>query len=145
MNLTEHFTLEELCYSEYATRRGIDNRPSDSVLSRLRVLADGLERVRAVLGVPINISSGYRCGPLNLAIGGAENSAHVKGNAADFIAPAFGNPREIATIISKSGIKFDQLIQEGRWVHISFDERMRNETLTATFINGKANYTEGLA
>jgi putative chitinase len=108
------------------------------------MLADGLEQVRAVLGVPVNVSSGYRCAPLNNAIGGASNSAHVKGYAADFTAAQFGTPRDIALKIYDSGIKFDQLILEGRWVHISFDERMRGEVLTAEFVNGRAVYSEGI-
>ena len=40
-------------------------------------------------------------------------------------------------------IRFDQLIQEGTWVHISFDPQMRGQALTAHFVNGKATYTQG--
>ena len=144
MRLTDHFTLEELTFSEFATRRGIDNRPSDTVLPRLRLLAEGLERVRALLGVPMRISSGYRCGPLNHAIGGAANSAHVTGLAADFIAPAFGSPRQVALAIADSAIEFDQVIHEGRWVHVSFAPAMRRMDLTATFVNGRPYYTPGI-
>lgn len=145
MKLTEHFTLDELIFSEFAARRGIDNQPSGAVLESLRMLANGLERVRAVLNVPIHISSGYRCGPLNLAIGGARNSAHVTGFAADFIAPKFGSPLEVCKQIAASAIDFDQLIHEGgRWVHISFAPTMRREVLTATFVNGRPHYTPGI-
>lgn len=144
MRLTDHFTLEELTYSEFAIRRGIDNRPPDAVLPRLRMLAEGLERVRAVLGVPMRISSGYRCGPLNHAIGGAAHSAHVMGLAADFIAPAFGSPRHVALAIADSDVAFDQLIHEGRWVHVSFAQPLRRMNLTATFVNGRQHYAPGI-
>lgn len=145
MNLTDNFTLDELCFSDYATRKGIDNRPPAIVQQNIALLAAGLERVRVILDCPMHITSGYRCAPLNLAIGGASNSAHVLGFAADFIAPEFGSPADIARAIADSDIKFDQLIQEGRWVHISFDPRMRHQVLTATFVNGRANYSEGIA
>lgn len=81
------------------------------------VLKIGLERVRAVLGCPILISSGYRSPKLNAAIGGARNSQHCKGEAADFIAPGFGSPMEVCKEIVKhqESIQFDQLIHEGSW------------------------------
>ena len=144
MRLTDHFTLEELTFSEFAIRRGIDNRPPDAVLPRLRMLAEGLERVRALLGVPMRISSGYRCWSLNHAIGGAKNSAHVTGFAADFTAPTFGTPMQVALAIADSGIEFDQVIHEGRWVHVSFAPAMRRMDLTATFVNGRPHYTPGI-
>ena len=144
MRLTDHFTLEELTFSEFATRRGIDNRPPDSVLPRLRLLAEGLERVRALLSVPIHISSGYRCWSLNLAIGGAKNSAHVTGFAADFTAPTFGTPMQVALAIADSDLEFDQVIHEGRWVHISFAPPLRQMDMTATFVNGRPYYTPGI-
>lgn len=145
MNLSAHFTLAELIASDTAIRKGIDNTPPADVLARLGVLAEGLERVRAVLAVPMHINSGYRCPALNRAIGSAPGSAHVKGDAADFVAPDFGNPRAVAKAIAESGIAFDQLIQEGAWVHISFAPAMRREVLTAEFTNGLATYSRGLA
>ncbi len=72
------------------------------------------------------------------------DSAHVTGNAADFICPAFGVPLDIVKKIAASGVKFDQLIQEGTWVHISFDPAMRQEVLTAHFVDGKATYQSGI-
>lgn len=93
--LTPHFTLEELCQSDYAVRHGIDNSAPASLHDSLLMLAEGLERVRLVLGYPLRINSGYRCGKLNTAIGGAKNSAHTEGRAADFVCPAFGTPLEI--------------------------------------------------
>jgi zinc D-Ala-D-Ala carboxypeptidase len=76
--------------------------------------------VRSLLGgVAIHINSSYRGPALNAAIGGSKTSAHMKGLAADFIAPSFGSVLEIAQAIAASGIVFDQLIHEyGTWVHI---------------------------
>lgn len=142
--LTEHFSLPELVHSSTAVRLGIDNTPPDDILPNLRVLAQGLERVRSVLGHPIHVDSGYRCDVLNAAVRGSRTSAHLMGYAADFTCPAFGTPLEIVRVIIGSGIKFDQCIQEGTWVHISFDPKMRGEVLTAHFKNGQASYTQGV-
>src|SRR5438128_1513121 len=119
--LTAHFTLEELCFSSTAVRLGIDNSPSDEIVAHLRVLARGLERVRALLGHPMHIDSGYRCEALNTAVKGSKTSAHTRGYAADFVCPAYGDPLHIVQAVTRSDIAFDQCIQEGTWVHVSFD------------------------
>ena len=138
--LSDHFTLEELTFSQTATRKGINNEPSESVKANLAVLAKGLERVRAILLSPIHISSGYRSLELNKLIGGSGKSAHMDGFAADFTAPSFGTPKTIVRTLHRHGIKCDQCIMEGTWVHISFAPAMRNQFLTATFNNGVATY-----
>lgn len=130
MNLSPHFTLAEMTVSETAARRGIDNDPPPDVVERLKHTALGLEAVRIRLGAPIVVSSGYRSPALNAAIGGAQNSDHTRGDAADFICPDFGAPSTIVSALKDSGIQFDQLIEEfGRWVHISFGPRMRGQVL----------------
>lgn len=144
MNLSQNFTLEELTHSDLAVRKGIKNDPDPDTLENLKTLASTLEQVREVLGTPILINSGYRCPKLNAAVGGSMTSAHVQGLAADFISPKFGTPREICLAVLKSGIPFDQIIQEGTWVHLSVDPRMRKQALTAHFANGKATYTQGI-
>ena len=149
MKVSDHFSLEELCESEIAMRKGIDNTLPDDMLQNIRLLAAGLERVRYVLKVPVYISSGYRCPELNKAVGGSTSSDHMKAQAADFTAPAHGTPAKIAQTLedAREFIQFKQLIQEGRWVHISFDDThpARMETLTAHFDKGGVSYTRGLA
>jgi len=145
--ITTHFSYEELTRSDTAVRLGIDNTPSDSVLANLNVLAQGLEKVRNLLSIynsPLLISSGYRCPELNKALHGASNSAHMDGYAADFTCPDRGTPLDIVKQLAASDLQFDQLIQEGTWVHISFDPKMRREVLTAHFVNGVATYTNGV-
>lgn len=141
--LTEHFALEELTFSSTAQRLRIDNTPSLETVARLTQLALGLEKVRALLGQPMHIDSGYRCQALNKAVGGVPNSAHVDGYAADFICPAYGTPLEIARAIVASGIAFDQCICEGTWCHVSFDPRNRHQLLTAHFGPNGTTYTGG--
>ena len=131
MNLSPHFTLEEMTVSQTAARRGLDNTPSAAVIAKLRKTAQGLEGVRVVLGgAPIIISSGYRSPAVNSAVGGARKSQHLTGEAVDFTAPRFGSVVEVFNAIKSSGIKYDQLIQEfGSWVHLSFSETPRGQAL----------------
>lgn len=145
MNLTPHFTLQEFLASQVATRRGIDNTPSASVLNNLERLANLLEHVRALVGKPIIISSGYRSPKLNAAVGGAPNSAHLSGLAADINAIGL-TPLQLATSIRDSKVPFDQLIHEGTWVHIGLtDGAPRREVLTAHFGGPRTTYTKGLS
>ena len=131
MNLSAHFSLGELTVSQEASRRGIDNIPSLEIVDNLRWLASLLEEIRDLLGTPIIISSGYRSPKLNSTIGGSKNSQHVQGLAADFISPNFGDPYEVASAISSSALKYDQLILEyGSWVHISISDTPRRQDLT---------------
>jgi hypothetical protein len=144
MQLTDHFSLNELTFSSTAVARGIDNTPPPEAEEHLSILAHGLEQVRALLRNPLHIDSGFRCARLNRAVRGVPTSAHTTGFAADFICPAYGTPFAIVhRIVEDGAIRFDQLIQEGTWVHISFDPKMRGQVMTAHFDNGKATYTAG--
>ena len=145
MQLSKSFKLNEFTASQTATRKGIDNTPAAPIIERLRMLANTLEQIRTLLGDnSIRISSGYRCLALNRAIGSGDSSAHVQGYAVDFTCPNFGTPKEVANKIAQSDIKYDQIIYEGTWVHLSVDPRNRRDVLTATFKGGKASYTKGI-
>ena len=137
MNLSAHFTLEELTASELADRHGIDNKPTDpSVIDNLKTLAEGLERVRTLLNKPILINSAYRCLPVNQLLGSKPTSQHTKGLAADIICPSFGSPSDIIKKIVSSTIEYDQVILEfDRWIHISFAEEGKAPRKQALIIN----------
>jgi hypothetical protein len=131
MNLTEHFDIEEFTVSDTATRCGINNDPPISVMQALTQTADGMERVRDELGgLPITITSGYRALALNRLVHSKDTSQHVRGEACDFICPAFGDPHTVAEKLRSSDVEYDQLIVEfGRWVHISFSSSPRRQAL----------------
>jgi hypothetical protein len=120
MNLTPHFTLEELTASEIAERNGWDNSPNDTELANLTRLADFLEQVKVVLGgKPIMISSGLRTKLVNDAVGSKDSSQHRTGCACDFRVPGM-TPDEVVQKILASTIGYDQVIREfDRWTHIS--------------------------
>lgn len=120
MNLTPHFTLNELTFSETAERNGWDNSPNEQELENLKRLADFLEQVKTVMGgKPIMISSGLRTKKVNDAVGSKDTSQHRLGCAADFKVPGV-TPDEVVRKIVASGIGYDQIIREyDRWIHIS--------------------------
>lgn len=121
-NLTLNFTLEELVASDTAARLGIDNTPPSQVIAELQHTAALLEQIRTLLGGrPVRVSSGYRCLALNRTLRSADTSAHVLGQAADFVVPGFGSPLAICRTLAQhqQSLQFDQLIHEfGSWVHI---------------------------
>ena len=146
MRLSDHFTLDELIFSQTAVRKSLDNTPTAGQISNLKALCMNiLEPVRVrVDRKPIYITSGFRGYALNKAIGGSGKSAHMEGFAADFVVPKFGTPKEVADIIACSDIEFDQLIYEGKWVHISYNPDPRREMLTARFGPDKTTYLAGI-
>jgi hypothetical protein len=147
MKLSEHFTLAELTQSQTAARAGLKNDPTPEALENLKYLAGRLEAIRKLLGRPMIISSGYRAPAVNRLVGGAANSQHMLGQAADFIAPAYGTPYEVASAIDRSGLKYDQLIHEfGRWVHVSFirPELGEPRRQALSIFNSKAGYLPGI-
>lgn len=130
--LSPHFTLEEMVASQTAARLGLDNTPPREMMATLKRTAQLLEEVRTLLGGrPVLVSSGYRSPAVNRAVGGAQNSAHMLGCAADFSCPSFGPPLEICRTIARSAIAFDQVIHEFRaWVHIAWAPSPRRMVLT---------------
>lgn len=120
MQLTPHFTLEELTASEAADRNGWDNTPNDSELANLHRLADFLEQVKVVLGgKPIMVNSAFRSKLVNDSVGSKDSSQHRVGCAADIRVPGM-TPDEVVKAIINSKIAYDQVIREfDRWTHVS--------------------------
>ena len=103
MKLTKNFTLEELVKSTTAKRLGIDNTPNEDQLFYLKKLAEQLQIIRDEYGKPITVSSGLRVEKLNKAVGGAKNSDHKFGAAADFhsLSDTLEDNKELWNIIMK--------------------------------------------
>lgn len=144
MKLSLNFNLEEFTTSETAIRKGIDNIPSDEIIANIIVLCSNvLEPLEELINKQIIISSGYRSKELNSEIGGAKNSQHVEGKAADIKVKDIST-EDLFQIIIKSEIEYDQIIQEfDKWVHISYNEgKNRKQKLRATKDqNNKTIYT----
>lgn len=143
VDLTPHFTLEELTATLH---RGIDNSLPPSLLPNVERMANTLERVRALLGQPVIVSSCYRCDALNIAVGGSLTSRHKLALATDFICPKYGSVLKVCQAIEESDIAFDQLIYEyARWVHLGLakvEGTERRQVLT--ILDPKIGYRQGL-
>lgn len=150
MRLSEHFELSEFLYSETAARMGQQIVPSQQVLTNLeRLCVIVLEPIRVLIGKPIRITSGYRPDWLNIIIGGAKNSEHRYGQAADFQVP--GVPViEVSAAVAEMvpHLPINQLIHEfDAWTHVSvcaMGEQPKRQVLTARRINKKTEYSPGI-
>ena len=141
MKLSEHFTKEEFIYSETATKLGISNEPTETILNvMIHTCTYLLEPLRALLNehygctVTVNITSGYRSTQLNKAVGGVSTSEHCKGQAVDIYAVKVKDGvkttigyKELYNLIigwvKEGKLSVNQCIQEqsgsSTWVHVS--------------------------
>lgn len=132
--LTKHFSLDEMIFSETAIRLGVNNAPGPAEMINLNRLAGFLEQVRAALGDRIIvINSAYRNSIINAAVGSAKTSQHILGCAADIRVPGM-TPDEVVRTIRASGLQYDQLIREfDSWTHVSItsdpEGKPRRQTL----------------
>lgn len=121
----KYFTIEELCNSTTAKKRGIPNVPTAEVKKHLTELVETLlDPLREAWGSSIKVTSGYRSSALNKVVGGSTTSAHNSGYAADMV-PANGKITEFKEFVKKwlADKKFDQYINEfsgsSQWVHLA--------------------------
>ena len=99
MKLSTNFSLHEFESAD-------GTAPNGEVLKNLTELAKNLEVLRKHIGQPIQVTSGFRSKEHNKKIGGALNSYHVIGMAAD-IKVAKMTPEQVAKAI-------ELLIAEGK-------------------------------
>lgn len=126
MNLTDNFTLKELCASSTARAYGINNEnPTIEVIVALtKLCVCVLQPLREHFCEPVHISSGYRCQRLNEVVGGVSTSSHLTGQAADiYLGGDSIKEMEYYQYIRKN-LDYDQLILEGNektsWIHVSY-------------------------
>ena len=139
--ISKNFNLEEFVKSTTAKNKKIDNTPGDTEIFYIEKLAEQLQRIRDRYGKPIIISSGYRCDKLNRAVGGAKNSDHRFGAAADIhsVEDTYEANKElwdvIMTLYTEGELALRQIIDEYKldWIHISvnneFNKMKKNEIL----------------
>lgn len=128
-----NFTISELLKSDIAAESGIKNIPADvqTYDNMLTLIVKCLQPLRNFIGKPMIITSGYRSQEVNKKAGGVTNSQHLTGEACDFIIMGLA-PQQIIDLIKRSGIEFDQCINEyNQWVHISYSKsKNRKQFLT---------------
>lgn len=136
MNLSEHFTLDELTHTDH---RDLDNTPNEQETANLKRLAAFLEEVKTVLGgKPIMVNSAFRSKAVNDAVGSKDTSQHRVGCAADIRVPGM-TPDEVVKTVIASKIGYDQVIREfDRWTHISVPNSPTGEPRRQALIIDKA-------
>ncbi len=144
IQFTKNFSLQELLLTSNRKFDDEQYNPPAEIIENLRALCiNVLQPLRDALGTPVNLNSGYRCPSLNRAIGGAKNSQHMTGQAADIVDFTNGN-EYLFEKINELNLPFDQMIDEFgfRWVHVSYDpSRNRKQILQAQKdTNGKTIY-----
>ena len=127
MNLTEHFTLEELTTTSH---RQFDNTPNDAEMANLVLLAEFLEKVKTLLdGKPIMVNSAFRSKAVNDSVGSKDTSQHRLGYAADFKVPGM-TPDAVVRALVASDLHYDQVIREfDAWTHVSISPSPRRQAL----------------
>ena len=124
MKITKNFTLTELT----KTSTGLYNTPDIQQLGALIILCSKvLQPARDMYGAPIHVSSGYRSPSVNKAVGGARNSQHTLGEAADITVYSREGNKKLFEII-RDNLSFDQLINERNysWIHVSYKSAESN-------------------
>ena len=138
--LSAHFSLREFEKSAMAERLlketgnpAYKNLMTSNCIANAILLCEHvLEPVRNHFGVPIHISSGYRCTALNKAVGGAPKSQHMKGQAADIYINAPPLTLRDIYLWMVDNLSFDQFIWEVRgggrskWIHVSYKSEKAN-------------------
>jgi len=148
--ISRHFSEYEVFHSNTAEKLSIDNsEDSEIYMGNILNTANKLDLIRDSIGEPILVNSWYRTPVLNLSIGGATNSQHTKGEAADI--RTNNRNKDTRDLFEEIRLNhdFDQLILEfpdskgvPKWIHVSFKKDSglnRNEVLVAT--KGAANRT----
>jgi uncharacterized protein YcbK (DUF882 family) len=125
MDISEHLSLDEFQHSDTAIAHNLDNTMPDELMGNAQALGSKLfEPVRALLGVPLKVDSGYRSPELNQLVRGVPTSQHTKGQAVDFIPQGMALADAFEKIVG-SGLIWDQLICEHdgaghMWIHMSY-------------------------
>lgn len=148
IKISKHISYKEATHSNTATRRGINNVPSEKHIVAMKALAKNIfEPVRVHFNKPISVNSFFRSVALNKAIGGSATSQHCKGEAIDIDATKGFTNKQIYNYI-KDNLEYDQLIwefgtdKEPDWVHVSYkaNGKNRKQQLKASRKGGKSVY-----
>ena len=152
MQLSKNLSLNEVIKSNTATRKGIDNTPTEEHLKNLKYLAEKVfQPIREHFGVPIYITSGYRSKALNEAIGGSKTSFHSHGMALDLDQDGRNRGVSNADVFYyiKDNLQFTELIWEfgdetnPNWVHVAIAPGREDEKKIkiAERVNNKTTYS----
>lgn len=145
----KYFTIEELCASQTARKRGIKNVPNEEErLNLIALVGAVLDPLREEYGKPIYVTSGYRCAVINKAVGGVTGSQHLRGEAADIVTGAGkAENYKLGRLLVALG-NYDQVIFENvgakslnpEWIHVSWRRTADNRRNILKKVKGSKGY-----
>lgn len=149
-DVSKHFSWAELTRTGSTELQAINREEAEQYRAALTALATTiLEPIRAKFG-PIKINSAFRGASVNAKVGGSKTSQHLRGEAADIVAPSVSVEELHRWIVTESGLPYGQCILEKTaparpysWVHVSLGEPWRKDTLCrqALVYDGAGHYT----
>lgn len=133
----KYFSIAEFLNSDAADKYQVSNLPADeellAVLNNINALVNNvLDPLRARIGRPIIITSGYRSQRVNELVGGSKTSQHLSGKAADIHVQGY-TPQQMDIVYQtiQMCFDFDQLIfyPSKNIIHISWNgDKNRQES-----------------
>ena len=149
-DVSKHFSWAELTRTGSTELQQINRQEAEQYRAALTALATTiLEPIRAKFG-PLKVNSAFRGASVNAKVGGSKTSQHLKGEAADIVAPSVSVEELHRWIVTESGLPYGQCILEKTaparpysWVHVSLGEPWRKDTLCrqALVYDGAGHYT----
>jgi len=147
MKLTEHFTFDELVRTSHTELAAQNAKDALGFMKQLKYIAGTLEEIRAVLNVPLVVTSGFRNNQLNKLVGGSPTSGHTKGLCAD-VEPIGMEVMDAQKLIIANKDKCPSLkkcivemVKGKEWLHIETKTERFQPTQFFVTTNGKT-YTE---
>lgn len=147
MKLSPHFSFDELTTTSHSSLQESNRKSAESFKKNLTYTAGALEEIRTLLGVPLQITSGFRMPALNKAVGGSATSKHTQGLCADFI-PIGMEVKEAFALLTTHKSKLlsvRKIIIEGvkgkSWIHMQAKVLASEPTDLYATVDGK-NYTK---
>lgn len=123
--LSPNFKVGELIESRIAYNQKLYMQyvKQERIMANLEFLVVHLlQPLRDIVKEPILISSGYRCKALNVLAGGAANSLHIQGLAADIYSPG----RNLLLVKALQNMEFHECLIHNSYIHVSIKE-LNNE------------------
>ena len=127
LQLTPHFSLLEMVRS--TSHPEVPNNPTPKQVENLRRVCQWLEDLRRLYNeryggpgadLPINVSSGYRSYKLNNKVGGARDSNHLMGCAADLVC------RDCAQAVQYAALLMEISVDRGAWDEIIIEKKFNH-------------------
>lgn len=126
MNITPHFSFEELTTTNHEEFLKTNQDEAKSHPAEMWYLALFAEQIRAILDVPVRVTSGFRCAALNDAVGGSKTSQHTKFQALDIIPMGMDIEDAYEELVDSDLIYGQLILEKGTWIHISMGYKREN-------------------